>query len=1041
MKTLNIYSSNTSQLYSGLELVYSGKSGYTAELGVIDCLCTSQTVLFNTVQLQVANLHLIHSEIIQTGLENNANTYIRVPITQLQTPTYLEGSTGFIDNDCYASLEVLSSNITSNTITVADYTTSQNTKISAALFQPPYRLRLYQPTIQSDVAYVSGVTKPVTQIYNVANITGNYTATHRISARLRSDISVFLDDIEVTNFTWPVNGNSNQVQVPVSSGDSQLRIKIYMDTVPAFETNDSAVLSVYNNNYTISNTSYYVGDSMYSSAHTTNGFYKVQLNKNLPIISSSIKIINTSTDLVGKVSNITANSFTISYDDSYPFRYNLANNKIYAMYPKNKVTLVNARLDEYGRATNMATGTYLVTATNLNSYNRTSPTVTDLIDIEPLKLSKVSSVDVSESIVIDTTSGATINATISFPPIIGRDIQNYEVKYRVLSNEVSVSPEFSSLLVAQNTSADFLRASITNLTRGRYSGSNTLDLRITPLNSTYRGFITTHTHSLIGKTAKPSGLQNLSVAQQDTNLLFSWQFQLTSDGFILDLDTKEVEIREYHGAIDISNQSTVNATWSLAVPVSRISFPSTTYSMPVSKFGEYTYLFRVRDTSNINSDRIAAATLVIVKPANIKTFKAYNESRPNTAFVTQYGEIMYNSNVNPEESFTSFSEGITGGLILYNSSNTDNSNGSAEGFSVYSNTNFLTTGSSTISTYITPIRDVGAIIDGTIRIDPTISITNPGFTYNSQYSVVFSGITDYHPSAGLPVSSNVLVDNAFGGIGHILGFNNTQAATVSYNTFHKTLTSGGPYGNVFAIRSTGTGPNADVIAKIAGVINENAIALGEVYYSNGFSTLSNNLANVAIAGNSYELVDLYQFADPRSSFTFLGPESSIVQNIFVRVSSSNVFYGAAANGIVGYPYHGNTNPNAFYGASSNASLGWKSYVPGQYNFRYFQIKLEYINKAAGTTEVLLENFKYQVDVQERQLLKDITITSVAGELIDYSFMNYVEVPKITATITGTGSFVPVIANKNISNCTVQVYDSQDGNLVDFAHVSVSIVGV
>lgn len=1041
MKILNVYSSNTSQLYSGLELVYSGKSGYISDLGAIDCLCTSQTIEFNTIRLQVANLHLIHNDVVQRSLDTNSNTFLRVPITQLSTSPSLEGSTGYLDDECYASLEILSSNVVTNSITVADYVTSQNTKISTAIFQPPYRLRLYQPALQDNTIYVSGTSKSITQLYEVANVLGAYTATHRIAPRLKSDISVFLDDIAVTNFNWPVNGNNHKIQVPISAGDTQLRIKVRMDTVPSFETNDSVALSVFNNNYTVTNTSYYSGDSLYSSELTNNRIYKLQLNKPVPAISSSIKVINTSVDLTGKVSNITANSFSLSYEDSYPFSYNLANNKIYAMYPKSKVTLLNARLDEYGRATNMPTGTYLVTATNINNYNRTSPTVSDLINIEPLKLSKVVGVDVSESVIVDTTSGATINATISFPPIIGRDIQNYEVKYRVLSNESTTAPEFSSILIAQNTSADYVRASITNLTRGRYSGSNTLDLRITPLNSTYRGFITAHKHTLVGKTIKPSGLQNLSVAQQDTNLLFSWQFQLTTDGFILDLDTKEVEIREYHGSIDISNQATIGATWSIALPIARISFPSTSHTMPVSKFGEYTYLFRVRDTSNLESDLIAAATLNVIKPDNIRTFKAYNEGKPNTSFVYQYGEVMVNSNVNPEESFTSFSESINGGLVLYNSSNTDNSNGSAEGFSVYSNTGFLTTGSSVVSTYITPIRDVGAIINGTIRIDPTISITNPGFSYNSQYEVLFSGITDYHPSAGLPVSSNVLVDNAFGGIGHILGFNNTQAAAVTYNSFHRTLTSGGPYGNVFAIRSVGTGPNADVIAKIAGVINANAIALGEVYYSNGFSSLSNNLANIAIAGNSYELVDLYQFADPRSSFTFLGPESSIVQNIFVRVSNSEVFYSASANGVAGYPYHGNTNPNTFYGATSNALMGWKNYVPGHYNFRYFQIKLEYINKASSTTQVLLENFKYQVDIQDRQLFKDITISSNAGSIIDYSFMNYVEIPKITATITGASPYVPVVSEKNLNNCTIQVYESQNGSLVDHATVSVSIVGV
>jgi transcription antitermination factor NusA-like protein len=145
---------------------------------------------------------------------------------------------------------------------------------------------------------------------------------------------------------------------------------------------------------------------------------------------------------------------------------------------------------------------------------------------------------------------------------------------------------------------------------------------------------------------------------------------------------------------------------------------------------------------------------------------------------------------------------------------------------------------------------MGRSVRGTVRIAPILAASTPGLTYGTFYNTVVSGITDFHGSAGLSPSANVLVDNAFGGIGTILGFNNAQAAAVSYNSFHKTLTSGGALGNIYAIRNTGQflgdSANSNSYALIAGVINSNAIALGQVYFANGRPSGSNNFGNVSI---------------------------------------------------------------------------------------------------------------------------------------------------------------------------------------------------
>jgi hypothetical protein len=148
---------------------------------------------------------------------------------------------------------------------------------------------------------------------------------------------------------------------------------------------------------------------------------------------------------------------------------------------------------------------------------------------------------------------------------------------------------------------------------------------------------------------------------------------------------------------------------------------------------------------------------------------------------------------------------------------------------VYNDTDNLTSGSSSVAEYITQIRDMGKTVKGTVRSTAILSIDNPSIAYAAFYETIINdGVSDES------IYDYVLVDSAFGGVGHVLGFNNVLAAPVSYNSYHKTLTSGGPLGNVYAIRNpAGDFANANSYALIAGTINANAIALGEVYDAEG----------------------------------------------------------------------------------------------------------------------------------------------------------------------------------------------------------------
>jgi hypothetical protein len=331
---------------------------------------------------------------------------------------------------------------------------------------------------------------------------------------------------------------------------------------------------------------------------------------------------------------------------------------------------------------------------------------------------------------------------------------------------------------------------------------------------------------------------------------------------------------------------------------------------------------------------------------------------------------------------------------------------------------------------------------GTLRTAPIVAINNPSIAYPAFINTIIS-----NAESDISPNNTTLVDSAFSGIGTILGFSNSNAAVVTYNSFHRTLTSGGALGNVYAIvnpgQFDGDEANANSYALIAGTINANAIALGEVYFANGQPSGSNNFSNITVAGNSYQLVNLVQYGDEEAARTFLGPSRSILQNVFFRYATDNVFYSAEANGVVGYPNHGNTNPFAFAGASSNAELGWRPYIAGEIEFRYIQLKVELINPAPNQFEILLADLNYEVDLKEKNFRKSATAVNIVdGVVIDYSFVDFVEIPTITATpISASG--VPlnaVLSNVSERFCNVQLFDS-NGAAVSDSFVNITAIGI
>lgn len=1052
MPSYTITTSNTSFLSDGEPVIYAGKNGFTAAVGAVPIMCSNVQANSESIVLTLDNLSLLIDDNYNVNvlevpyIIGESNVYIKLPIVQYSTTSIQEGSSGYYSSLSNISAEVQSYDLINNTVTIKNSALSLGF-VSDTLLGTPFYTTINQTiranNFNANCLYVTGTYKTTPLIANVTGLL-SYTANLSVSPRDRNSIRVYIDDARTDNFTWQ-SESPKTVIIPNITDSTQVSILVDMYTTPSIEANDLISFSTFNNTFTVVDTTYQAGSNSYNANLTSNCFYKIYLDKPIYTDTLNYYIINISQDLEGSVGNLTSNSFTVDYSEDYPYSYSLANNGVYYLYQKNKVRYTTAKLDEYGNILGISPQNYLVEATTINRYNRASSTVKSLLQVEGVKLSKVSAIAVTERIFIDTTGGASISATIEFDAIQGRDVTSYEILYRVVSEGTSTIPEFTRVIVNHDSNVNTIRHTVNNLNRGTVSGTNSLEIVVTPLNGSSKGFPTSKVHSLIGKQANPAGLSDFNVTQQGDSVIYTWQFAQTADGYILDLDTKEVEIREYPGLINVADEETINATWGISLIVDRIPFPNTTYTNPVSKYGNYTYLIRVRDTSNNESDKINASLITLERSIS-RIYKAYNESDPSTSFTIQDGVAFPNSNTLPEVSYPSFNDSNYNGFVYADSTNVDNSNGSSRGFSVdITNPLVLSTTTEQYAEYVTQIRDIGKVIKGAIRIKPVISISTTT-TYNDTFRSVLTGVSDSHITDGLVQNTSILVDNAFSGIGTLLGFNNANAATATYNVYARTLTSGGPSGNVFAIRNPGQfandSANANMFAFIAGVISANAIQLGEVFYANGRSTGGNSFANVCISGNSYELVDMAQFSDTAGSLTYLGPTRDIIQNVYVRYSTDNVYYTAAANGVVGYPGHGNTNPNAFNGASSNASLGYKRYVSGDLDFRYFQIKLEYYNKEPDTTSILLENFTYEIDVQEKTFSTVKQVSNVNGVYVDYSFRNFINPPTITATMySNVGGYITSVSNVSSIGCNVAVHQSNTGTAVSGYEVSITAIGI
>jgi hypothetical protein len=242
-------------------------------------------------------------------------------------------------------------------------------------------------------------------------------------------------------------------------------------------------------------------------------------------------------------------------------------------------------------------------------------------------------------------------------------------------------------------------------------------------------------------------------------------------------------------------------------------------------------------------------------------------------------------------------------------------------------------------------------------------------------------------------------------VGQILQNNNAF-----YSTENKTLVSNDTYGNVYALWNSGQfagdTSNANSFALIAGVINANAVELSYTFKASGVPSLTNAMPNLTTSTGSYQLVNLKQWGDPEGLGNWQGPDSLVSYNALLRYSTSNVYFPV-----------NNANVNVVSFTSSNVGT-FASYMSGEVNMRWFQLKIFVINLNPSLASSVFDKLRYTVDLQDKIYTASVNVTS-NPTIVNYATEGFKATPQITLT--------PVIDTPLRINNTFPSYSSISSN--------------
>ena len=980
--------SDISPVSNGDFAVLSGKSGFTTPAGQIRLLCNAISVGAGVLDLTLEGLSSCYdenrSEHILSSLPSGGQ-YITVPVREKTSTGGLLNFVGYNTDVVSLSRPVVSFSTTTNTVRISNPSVS-GVSLANKLPATPFYVLISQTLTANNYSansyYVDGTSFTYIKEGNLS--AGLNTIELDVKPRSVSFVRFFVDGIadatRTVNRNLALGVNANIQYTSVSS--SQYRAEVDYYTVPTIEMGDNLQLT-YDTTFSVSNTSYDPSSATYNAALTSNSVYRIYLASTPTVNLNGRNLININPNPEGITNNVNAGgsgTFTLDYSvDAYPGIFNLSNNKVYRVAsggPFSKAFLTNdltiPELEE---------GITFVRARNRNTLGRLSTFSEKSVEVRPIPIQRVENLTLFESLYREQMGGVFTRFTVIFDHIQNQEVTDYEISYKTsFAENIGSSDDGGTELINFNTvkvpatGVDIdnkIRFTINGINRGSVTDDNTLEVRVTPLNKSLRGVTTTITSAIRGKLTPPLNITGFTGGQQVEILTLFWDYARQADGQLVDLDLKEIQIRRIPGTLAVSayNVSNFNGAELLVT----VSAGSGRKSIPIDNYGTYTYLARTLDTSGNFSDSVVGVTLTTSRPQRSNVIKAYNEDDPTLDFAG-----ITNSN-STETNYAPVNDTSNGGFFEAGASASDNANASSSGWSTTGDPDDLLAGGN--AEYITPIRDVGNVVIGTLSID--IEGTQSAKTdYFSQKSNYFNSTSTVSPGTNVLVAVNV---------GHVLGFANAQQTTGRYDANNRTWMTGGANGNVFAIweygKFAGDSANSNSYALIAGIINANAIALGATYFANGDPTGSNSLANITVSGNAFTVVNLIQYNDVSS--TFEGEGRAVLTQTFIRTSTANVFYDYSITG------NANVNTLAFSGGAVND--GWVPYEAGTRTFRWFQIKFIVTNTNEDEYDFTLDKFRYTVD-KEQTIYSNTVVYDTSPKVVDYTSANFLFRPVITYTI-------------------------------------------
>jgi len=818
------------EINGSLPAKLSGKNGFSGLAGEIRLLCNAITTvdtaggtLDGNVQLTLEGLNVAFDQnFFKHVLEVNddpavfsnlkGTDFISVPVREKASVQGTEDFPGFAGDIVDIAVEIKDFDKVNNTVKFENTRTGGLTFINA-IPNPPFFIKLNQLLDSrfysnnsfyvggSDIVYANTGTLTAGQVNDIPLT---------VPPRRSEFVKLFIDGVEKTSSQYTVNLNSANsrdanINYTPLTGETNYRTRIDHYTVPVIELGDNVELA-FNNTYSVINTSYDPASAKYNAALTANSIFRIELAETPTINAIGLSFVNISQDPSGSLGNISGNAATVDYNQTaIPGTFNLGNNRVYNVEIGGEFE--KAFLAENLVIQDLQRGTTSVQARNRNVLGRLSPTTTKSITVANIPIQKVTGLAITESLYREQTGGVAVRATCAFTHITGQEVTDYEISYRLDNIDNVGSDDGGADLTVFNTvkvpatgvdSDGKIRFTVSGINRGLNSDTNSIFFRVTPLNKSIRGVTANVSKSIIGKTAKPANIFNFTGGQNTDQITLLWQYQRQTSGDLLDLDLKEVVIRRAPGTIDFTVDNFVASD-----PLVTVSAGTARKSIPIDTFGTFTYLARTRDTSGNFSDDVVGITLTTSRPDRSTVVAAFNEDSPSVNFTD-----ITNTNAG-ESNFPSFTDSTQGGTVVADGNQTDNSNGTASGFSAISGspTDLLAVDD---ATYVTKIRDFGATVTGSIFVDFE-STQEIKTTFNDAFTEVLSGVSD----ATSP-NSNVLKDASFGGIGTVLGFaNTTLSPNPRFDSNNQTLMTGGASGNVFAILNAGkfTG-NATAISAI-----------------------------------------------------------------------------------------------------------------------------------------------------------------------------------------------------------------------------------